>query len=92
MKYFRESLGILDNESLLYFYWHVQSNANSSNTDGLFTMAYSKSFLSLKEILPIAIFRIFFFFFCHEIVCCVYSLELPHQGDSNEYTRHTITL
>ena len=24
-----------------------------------------------------------------EIVCCVYSLELPHQGDSNKYTEHT---
>ena len=23
-------------------------------------------------------------------VCCVLSLELPHQGDSNEYTQHTI--
>ena len=22
----------------------------------------------------------------------VYSLELPHQGDSNEYTQHTIIL
>ena len=26
----------------------------------------------------------------HEIVCCVYSLESPHRGDSNEYTQHTI--
>ena len=23
------------------------------------------------------------------IVCCVYSLESPHRGDSNEYTQHT---
>ena len=30
------------------------------------------------------------FLFYHGIVCCVYSLELPHQGDSNEYTQHTI--
>ena len=30
------------------------------------------------------------FLFYHEIVCCVYSLELPHQGISNEYTQHTI--
>ena len=22
--------------------------------------------------------------------CCVFSLELPHQGDINEYTQHTI--
>ena len=26
----------------------------------------------------------------YEIVCCVYSLELPHWGNSNEYTQHTI--
>ena len=23
-------------------------------------------------------------------VCCVFSLESPHQGDSNEYTQYTI--
>ena len=23
-------------------------------------------------------------------ICCVFSLELPHRGDSNEYTQHTI--
>ena len=23
-------------------------------------------------------------------VCCVFSLESPHRGDSNEYTHHTI--
>ena len=22
-------------------------------------------------------------------ICCVYSIESPHQGDSNEYTQHT---
>ena len=32
--------------------------------------------------------QIFLFYF--EIVCCVYSLELPHQGNSNEYMQHTI--
>ena len=32
------------------------------------------------------------FLFHHEIVCCLYLLllESPHQGDSNEYTQHTI--
>ena len=30
------------------------------------------------------------FVFYHEIVCCVYSLESPRRGDSNEYTQHTI--
>ena len=23
-------------------------------------------------------------------ICCVFSLESPHQGDSNEYKQHTI--
>ena len=23
-------------------------------------------------------------------VCCLFSLESPHRGDSNEYTQHTI--
>ena len=31
-----------------------------------------------------------FFLFYYEIVCYVYSLELPHLGNSNEYTQHTI--
>ena len=30
------------------------------------------------------------FLFYHEILCCVYSLESPHRGDSNEYTHLTI--
>ena len=24
-------------------------------------------------------------------VCCVFSLDSPHRGDSNEYTQHTIS-
>ena len=29
------------------------------------------------------------FFIYHENVCCEYSLESPHRGDSNEYTQRT---
>ena len=71
----------------------IQSNLNSSNTDGSFTMAYLNSFLSPYEILPIAQENKYlgiFFLFYHEIACCVYSLESPHRGDSNEYIQHTI--
>ena len=32
------------------------------------------------------------FIFYHENVCRVYSLELPHRGNSNEYTQYTIIL
>ena len=70
----------------------IQSNLNSSNTDGLFTMANSNSFVSPYEILPLAQenkYREIFLFY-HEIVCCVYSSESPHRGDSNEYTQYTI--
>ena len=30
------------------------------------------------------------YLFYHDIESCVYSLESPHRGDSNEYTQHTI--
>ena len=75
------------------FAWHIQLNLNNSNTDGSFIMANSNSFLSPYEILPLAqenkyLEKIFLFY--HEIVCCVYSLESPHWGVSNEYTQHTI--
>ena len=58
-------------------------------------MVNSNSFFGSYEILPMApsrkqIFRDIFWFY-HAIVCCVYSLESPHRGDSNEYKQHTIT-
>ena len=31
-----------------------------------------------------------FSIFVNMKVCCVFSLELPHQGDANEYTQYTI--
>ena len=77
---------------------NIQSNLSSSNTDDSFTMADSNSFSSPYELLLLAkenkYLLIFFlweiFWFYHEIVCCVYSLESPRRGDSNEYTQHTI--
>ena len=65
---------------------------NSSSTDGSFTMDYSNSLSSSYGILPIAqVNKIFreMFWFDHEIVCCVYSLESSQGADSNEYTQHT---
>ena len=77
---------------------YIQYNPNYSNADGSFTMAISNWFLSSLDILPIAqeknilgYFRAIFLFY-HENVCCVYSLEWPRRGDSNEYTQHTIIL
>ena len=80
-------------ESLEFYCSIIQSNVNSSNPDASFTMANLNSFLSSYEILPIAqeekAFRKIFLFY-QEIVCCLYLLELPHRGNSNEYTQHTI--
>ena len=47
------------NPSFTIYIWglkgsQLQWNLDSSNTDGLFTMAYSNLFLSPYEILPIA--------------------------------------
>ena len=33
---------------------------------------------------------IYFLFLFSIKVCCVFSLESPHRGDSNEYTQYTI--
>ena len=65
---------------------YIKSNLNSSNTDGSFTMVNSNLFFS-----PYTRKQIFrgVFLFYYEIVCCVL-LELPHQGNSNEYTQYTI--
>ena len=75
------------------FVLYTQSNLNSSNIDGSFTIAYSNSFLSQYEILIIAQedkYLGFFFLLYHAIVCYVYALESPHRGDSKEYTQHAI--
>ena len=53
------------------------------------TVDDSNSFFSPYKILPITQenkYSMIFFLFYHGLVCCVYSLELPHRGDSNEYT------
>ena len=35
--------------------------------------------------------RNIFSIFYHMKVCCVFSLESPHRGDSNEYTQYTFS-
>ena len=56
-------------------------------------MDHSNSFLSPYEILPIGPGNEYLgkmFRFYQEIVCCVYSLESPHRGESYKYTQQTI--
>ena len=57
-------------------------------------MAISNSFLSPYKIFLIDQENKYFGKFCHfnMKLYVVDSLELPHQGDSNEYTRHTIII
>ena len=59
---------------MLISHYYIQSNLNSSNTDGSFTMANSKSFLSPFEILPITkenkYFRKFSYFIMKLYVMC----------------------
>ena len=60
----------------------VQYNFNGSDTDGSFTMANSNSFLSPWKILPKAKGNKYLGIFLGKFrmkVCCVYSLESPHQ-------------
>ena len=70
---------------------YIQYNLNGSNTDGSFTLDDSKFYFSPYKILPIAQENKYLgiFFSYHGIVYCVYSLESPYRGDSNEYTQHT---
>ena len=74
---------------LIFFYpfspLEMQSNLDSSNTDGSFTMAKSNSFLSPYKILLTAQENKgkFSYFITKFYVVCTYQ-------NSNEYTQHTI--
>ena len=73
----------------------VQYNFNGSNTDGSFSTAVSNSFSSpLTKNHPAAdlgLIRVIFVFKL-KMVYCVFSLESPRWGDSNENTQHTFML
>ena len=64
---FRKDMNYVTGKEL---FLHKQSNLNSSNTDGSFTMADSNSFLCHYEILPIAQENKYLgiLFFCGEIL------------------------
>ena len=71
----------------------LQSNFNSSNTDGSFTMADSKSCLSSYEILStdqenkyLKIFLGMFLILSLNCMCIHIGKESHHRGVSNEYT------
>ena len=72
----------------------VQPKFNGSNTFGTMKICSRQGQFELKSVYQSArsggIIGIFFSIFFNMKVCCVFSLESPYQGDSNEYTQHTI--
>ena len=62
-------------------------NFNDSNTNGAFTMPGNESIGKSSDSSRKQIFRDLLGKFC-----CVYSLESPHRGDSNEYAQDVIIL
>ena len=66
----------------LEHWWLVYHGLFELNFESLRNFSDSSRTHILREI----------FLFYYEIVCCVYSLESPRWGDSNEYTQHTIIL
>ena len=58
-------------------------------------MADLNSFLNPLKLLPVEnnnIYNNIIYNIYYENVCCLYSLELPHQCDSIEYTHYTMIL
>ena len=84
--------------SSVIFCWKIRQiqctvDPHSLNTDGSFTMANSNLFFSSYEILSAAQVNKYLgiFLFYYKTVYCVYSLDSPQRGDSDEYTQNTIT-
>ena len=68
---------------------HIQYNLNGWLVYGGWFELFFQSLPNSSNSSRKQIFRDVFLFY-HGIVCCVYSLELPHRCNSNEYTQHTI--
>ena len=70
---------------------YIQSNFNGSNTFGTMKISSRQGYFEPMRVdyrrkvrrLNRDIFLIFF----NMKVCCVFILESPHRGDSNEYTQ-----
>ena len=70
------------------------SNFEGSHTGSSLTEADSNPFLNPWEINKTNLLEYLkdIFVFYHDSICCVYLLESPHRGDSNEYTQYTFIL
>ena len=94
-KCFIEPLGIRDNESRLYLdmFTTVEPHWIARTPIARFPLLFKLVFESLRKSSDISRKQTFteISLSCHEKnVCCVYSLESPHRGDSNEYTQRAI--
>ena len=73
--------------------WHIQLNFNGSNTFGTMNIGsrqgYFEPMMVDNSTRSGGIIRMSLIFYSMK-VCCVFSLESPHWGDSNEYTQYTI--
>ena len=74
---------------------HIQPYFNGSNTFGTMTLCSGQGQFKLLGVNHSAksggiIGKYFYFFFLNMEVCCVFALESPHCGDSNEYRQYTI--
>ena len=70
---------------------NIQSNLNSSNPIARLPWLIQTHFWVPTKFLSITHEKKYLGIFSdHETVCCMYSLELPHWGNSNKYTQHTI--
>ena len=78
-----------------YFVYHPEINKYSLNMSENMSanMSANTHELSIVSDKALAFFNWklwIFFLFLHENMCCGYSLEVPHQGASNEYPHHNI--
>ena len=72
----------------------LQSNFNGSNTFGTMQISSRQGKFEPMKVDYSArsgsLIRISFLIFFNMKECCVFSLESPDRGDSNEYTQYTI--
>ena len=75
------------------FCLNIQSNFNGSNTFGTMKISSTQGYFEPMRVDNSArsggITRISLIFYNMK-VCCVFSLESPHRGDSYEYTQYTV--
>ena len=79
--------------SLIYISMQMQSNFNGSNTFGTMKISSRQGYFEPMRVDNSArsggIIRISLIFYNMKVYC-VFTLESPHRGDSNECTQYTI--